>query len=130
MTGPRPAGRPWTRADDNQLRVLLNSGMKAALIAQKMKRTIGAHPFSKEHAEGKREMKQAKPPPDHTVLKIGDRVRLASGTLTWSPEMTLQGKIGDVIECSDDGAATKRVTVRFPNGRLLTSRNVGMFEIV
>jgi hypothetical protein len=89
-----------------------------------------SHPFSKEHAEGKREMKQAKPPPGHTVLKIGDRVRLVSGTLTWSAEMTLQGKIGDVIECSDDGAATKRVTVRFPNGRLLTSRNVGMFEIV
>jgi hypothetical protein len=42
MTGPQPAGRPWTRADDNQLRVLLNSGMKAGLIAQKMKRTIGA----------------------------------------------------------------------------------------
>jgi hypothetical protein len=42
MTGPQPAGRPWTRADDNQLRVLLNSGMKAALIARKMKRTIGA----------------------------------------------------------------------------------------
>jgi hypothetical protein len=42
MTGPQPAGSPWTRADDNQLRVLLNSGMKAALIAQKMKRTIGA----------------------------------------------------------------------------------------
>jgi len=42
MTGPRPSGRPWTRAEDNQLLVLLNSGMKAALIAQKMKRTIGA----------------------------------------------------------------------------------------
>jgi hypothetical protein len=42
MTGPQPAGRHWTRADDKQLRALLNSGMKAALIAQTMKRTIGA----------------------------------------------------------------------------------------
>jgi hypothetical protein len=80
-------------------------------------------------------MKQAKPPPTHTVLKIGDRVRLVSKTLTWSAEMTLQGKIGDVIECSDDGTAAKRVTVRFPtvrfpNGRLLTSRDAGLFEIV
>jgi hypothetical protein len=75
-------------------------------------------------------MKQAKPPPTHTVLKIGDRVRLVSKTLTWSAEMTLQGKIGDVIEGSDDGTATKRVTVRFPNGRLLTSRDAGLFEIV
>jgi hypothetical protein len=40
MTGPQPAGRPSTLADDDQLRVLLNSGMKAAFIAQKMKRTI------------------------------------------------------------------------------------------
>jgi hypothetical protein len=30
MTGPRPAGRPWTRAEDNQLRELLASGMKGA----------------------------------------------------------------------------------------------------
>ena len=42
MTGPRPAGRPWTRENDRQLHELLNSGMKAALIAQKMKRTVGA----------------------------------------------------------------------------------------
>jgi hypothetical protein len=75
-------------------------------------------------------MKQAKPPPTHTVLKIGDQVRLVSKTLTWSAEITLQGKIGDVIECSDDGTTTKRVTVRFPNGRLLTSRDAGLFEIV
>jgi HD-GYP domain-containing protein (c-di-GMP phosphodiesterase class II) len=33
-------------------------------------------------------MKQAKPPPGHTVLKIGDRVRLVSGTLGGiSPEI-------------------------------------------
>ena len=37
-------------------------------------------------------MKQAKPPPGHTFLKIGDRVRLVSGTLTWSADMTLKMK--------------------------------------
>ena len=42
MTGLRPAGRPWTLADDDQLRTLLVSGMKQRLIAQKMKRSIGA----------------------------------------------------------------------------------------
>ncbi len=42
MTGPRPAGRAWTRADDEQLQALLDSGMKAPAIAQKMKRTVGA----------------------------------------------------------------------------------------
>jgi len=42
MTGPRPAGRVWTLTDDDQLRKLLVSGMKVTLIAQKMKRTIGA----------------------------------------------------------------------------------------
>ena len=42
MTGPRPAGRSWTLTDDDQLRKLLVSGMKVTLIAQKMKRTIGA----------------------------------------------------------------------------------------
>ena len=42
MTGPRPAGRPWTLTDDDMLRKLLASGMKPRLIAQKIKRSIGA----------------------------------------------------------------------------------------
>lgn len=42
MTGLRPAGHPWTPADDDMLRNLLTSGMKQRLIAQKMKRSIGA----------------------------------------------------------------------------------------
>jgi len=43
MTGRRPAGRPWTLTDDDDmLRKLLTSGMKPRLIAQKMKRSIGA----------------------------------------------------------------------------------------
>jgi hypothetical protein len=42
MTGLRPAGRPWTLTDDDMLRKLLTSGMSQRLIAQKMKRSIGA----------------------------------------------------------------------------------------
>ena len=42
MTGPHPTGRPWTLTDDDMLRKLLASGMKPRLIAQKMKRSIGA----------------------------------------------------------------------------------------
>ena len=37
MTGPRPAGRPWTITDDEMLRKLLTSGIHRWLIAQKMK---------------------------------------------------------------------------------------------
>jgi hypothetical protein len=42
MTEPRPAGRPWTITDDDMLRKLLVSGMNRLLIAQKLKRSIGA----------------------------------------------------------------------------------------
>jgi hypothetical protein len=42
MTGPRPAGRPWTLTDDDMLRKLLASGMKPRLIALKLKRSVGA----------------------------------------------------------------------------------------
>jgi hypothetical protein len=42
MTGPRPAGRLWTLTDDDMLRKLLASGMSQRLIAQKLKRSIGA----------------------------------------------------------------------------------------
>jgi hypothetical protein len=40
--GPRPTGRPWTRADDAQLLALLALKMDKALIARKLKRTISA----------------------------------------------------------------------------------------
>jgi hypothetical protein len=41
-TGPRLAGRPWTAAEDKQLRELLALGFKAAAIASKLNRSIGA----------------------------------------------------------------------------------------
>ena len=49
-----------------------------------------------------------------TGLKVGDRVRLIPETLAWKAEMTLQGKIGEVIERRDGG----RITIRFYNSRL------------
>ncbi len=42
MTGPRPAGRPWTPAEEAQLRELMASRVKAGLIAKKLKRSPGA----------------------------------------------------------------------------------------
>jgi hypothetical protein len=49
MIGPRPAGRPWTPADDDQLRAMLKSGVKAAAIAQKLKRSVAAIQTRKSH---------------------------------------------------------------------------------
>jgi hypothetical protein len=61
-----------------------------------------------------------------TGLEVGDRVRLIAQTLAWKAEMTLQGKIGEVIVRRDDG----RVTIRFDNNRLLIGRDAEAFERV
>ena len=42
MTGPRPAGRPWTPAEVAQLQELISSGVQVGLIARKLKRSPGA----------------------------------------------------------------------------------------
>ena len=42
MTGPRPAGRPWTRAEVAQLHEMIAAGAKVGLIARKLKRSPGA----------------------------------------------------------------------------------------
>jgi hypothetical protein len=42
MTGPRPAGRPWTLTEDAQLRELVVSRVKVGLIAKKLKRSPGS----------------------------------------------------------------------------------------
>ena len=36
MTGPRPAGRRWTAAEENQLQEMLDAGMTAPEIARKL----------------------------------------------------------------------------------------------
>jgi hypothetical protein len=42
MTGPRPAGRRWTAAEEIQLREMLDAGMKVPSIARKLNRTAQA----------------------------------------------------------------------------------------
>ena len=42
MTGQRPAGRPWTKAEELKLHELIASGVKVGLIARKLKRSPGA----------------------------------------------------------------------------------------
>jgi DNA-binding NarL/FixJ family response regulator len=42
MTGPRPAGRRWTEAEESQLREMLDAGMKVPNIARKLNRTAQA----------------------------------------------------------------------------------------
>jgi hypothetical protein len=52
MTVPRPASRPWTLTDDDMLRKLLASGMKAPAIALKINRTLGAIQSRKSKLKG------------------------------------------------------------------------------
>ena len=42
MTGPRPAGEPWTPDDDGKLLAMIEAKAHVATIARKLKRTIGA----------------------------------------------------------------------------------------
>ena len=59
-------------------------------------------------------------------FQVGDRVILIASTLAWKAEMTLQGKIGEVIERRRDG----RITARFDNGRLLVGSEPKSFDRV
>jgi hypothetical protein len=40
--GPRPAGRPWTKAEVARLHELISSGVRVELIARRLKRSPGA----------------------------------------------------------------------------------------
>jgi hypothetical protein len=42
MTGPRPAGRPWTKAEEKELLKQLAASAKVGSIARKLKRSPGA----------------------------------------------------------------------------------------
>jgi IS30 family transposase len=42
MTGPRPAGRRWTAAEESQLQEMLDAGVKVPNIARKLNRTAQA----------------------------------------------------------------------------------------
>ena len=47
--GPRPAGQPWTPAEDAQLLALLASGLDRPSIARKLKRSVHAITSRKSH---------------------------------------------------------------------------------
>jgi hypothetical protein len=62
VSGPRPAGRPWTLTDDDQLRKLMVSGMKRPLIARKLNRTVDPITNNRFKApEGEGEMTTPRP---------------------------------------------------------------------
>jgi hypothetical protein len=42
MTGPRPAGYAWTADDDQKLMAMIEAKTSVAVIAHKLKRTVGA----------------------------------------------------------------------------------------
>ena len=62
MTGPRPAGRPWTRLEDRQLLEMSTSGMIQTLIARKLKRTLAAVQSRSNTLKKKRKSD----PPEHS----------------------------------------------------------------
>jgi hypothetical protein len=62
------------------------------------------------------------------ALKVGDKVRIVAEALS-KKDNDLHGKIGEVVECRHVGdSRLKRVSVRFPNGRLLINKDAGGFE--
>jgi hypothetical protein len=62
-------------------------------------------------------------------LRVGDRVRIKTGTLTWSGEPKLRKHVGEVIAAYHDESGTARVTVEFPVRRLLPRREASIFVL-
>jgi DNA-binding CsgD family transcriptional regulator len=63
MTGPKPAGRRWIAAEENQLKKMVAAGMTAAKIARKLNRTAKAIYVRLEHINRKRPANTAAPKP-------------------------------------------------------------------
>jgi IS30 family transposase len=61
MTGPRPAGRRWTVAEEIQLREMLDAGMKVPNIARKLNRTAQAIYARLQRLYGKRDPSRMRP---------------------------------------------------------------------
>lgn len=57
-------------------------------------------------------------------FEVGDQVRLIADTLAWRAEMSLRGKIGQVVERRSDG----RISVLYGNGKRLLGRDGRTFE--
>ena len=81
MTGPRPAGRPWTPAEEALLHELILTRVKVGLIAKNLKRSPGAvytriNSLKKQSRELRSAGSPARSLPNrlHT-RKLGDTVR-------------------------------------------------------
>jgi IS30 family transposase len=61
MTGPRPAGRRWTAAEQDQLQEMLDAGMTAPEIARKLKRTAQAIYARMQRLHRKRDPSSTRP---------------------------------------------------------------------
>lgn len=78
----------------------------------------------------RRDDENTHPTPLDEDLQIGDLVKLAHGTLTWSAERMLRGKVGQVIARHNDGSRTPRFTVQFSIRKTLERREMTVFEFV
>ena len=61
-------------------------------------------------------------------MRIGDRVRLVKGTMTWGGFGEMRDQIARVEAFFDDGTSLKRIIVRFPNGQVTAAMDPGMFQ--
>jgi hypothetical protein len=58
--------------------------------------------------------------------RLGDRVKLSAASFAKNADMTLQGRIGKVVQVEEDG----RVSIRFDGGRFLVGRSADAFDFV
>jgi hypothetical protein len=61
-------------------------------------------------------------------FKIGDRVRLAKGTMLCSSRDELNGALGTVTDLVDDGTRLERITVAYDGGIELRGIYAGIFD--
>ncbi len=61
-------------------------------------------------------------------FKIGDRVRLAKGTMLCSSREELNGALGVITELVDDGTRLERITVAYEGGTELRGIYAGIFD--
>jgi hypothetical protein len=79
MTGPRPAGRRWTAAEENQLKEMLAAGMTAPKIARKLNRTAKAIYVRSEHIDRKRPANAVAPKPSAGVESGAEGEEMQNG---------------------------------------------------
>ena len=68
--------------------------------------------------------------PARRDLQIGDLVKIAPGTLSWSAERALRKQVSRVISTHTDECGKPRITVEFWRGRILSGREASVFVLV